>query len=161
MPIYEFMCEDCGIQFEKLYKRISTADTAAPCPECSKPSKQLVTAANHNFKHAASQTRGPLPPNTGTSDDWNYDKAIGRSAAVGWNAIEERGHKKDAVIREEAKAGRGVTREHLVSTGAPPVFKQGNEAGYRAITETERQGINARRSAAGKARKAIAAPSGE
>lgn len=153
MPIYEFMCQDCGVQFEKLYKRISTADTAAPCPACGTASKQLVSEASHSFKHAESQLRGALPPNTGTSDDWNYDKAIGRSATEGWNAIEGRNFKKDAVIREERQSGRGVTREHLVPEGATSLGDQ--DGSYRVITEPERERVNARRSAAQKARDAL------
>jgi putative FmdB family regulatory protein len=153
VPIYEFQCNDCGVQFEKLYKRISTADTAAPCPDCGEPSKQLVSEASHTFKHPASQTRGPLPPNTGTSDDWNYDKAIGRSATEGWNAIESRGHKKDAVIREEREAGRGVTRDHLVPEGGTHMGDP--DGSYRVVKEPERQRINDRRAAAKKARDAL------
>lgn len=147
MPVYEFMCDDCGIQFEKLYKSVSKADNAAPCPECGEPSRKLVSAANHTFKHAASQTRGVLPPNTGTSDDWNYDKTIGRDAAKRWATIEERRKHKVGVIQDAAKQGVGAGMDHLVRT------REG--AGeYRVIKEDERQVVNARRTLAAEVAKA-------
>jgi len=34
MPIYEYVCDDCGTKFEKLMRR---SDTAQPlCPSCGK-----------------------------------------------------------------------------------------------------------------------------
>lgn len=150
MPVYEFMCDDCGIKFEKLFRQVT--DDAAPCPECGEPARRLVSEVNHTFKHAESQTRGPLPPNTGTSDDWNYDKAIGRDAAEKWEGIEQRTAAKDAIVRGEAKEGRGITRDHLVPD---------SEGGYRVVTEPERNSINTRREAATKAREAIASTPGE
>jgi putative FmdB family regulatory protein len=37
MPIYEYMCQDCGAQFEKFVRSITatvTATVEAKCPEC-------------------------------------------------------------------------------------------------------------------------------
>lgn len=43
MPIYEYQCQDCGYQFDKLQKMSDAALT--DCPECSKPSlKKLISA---------------------------------------------------------------------------------------------------------------------
>ncbi len=33
MPIYEYKCEDCGTEFEKLIRRASDENTLA-CPDC-------------------------------------------------------------------------------------------------------------------------------
>lgn len=33
MPIYEFQCNDCGTDFDKLVRRISAIDEVT-CPEC-------------------------------------------------------------------------------------------------------------------------------
>jgi hypothetical protein len=79
------------------------------------------------------------PPNTGTSDDWNFDKAIGRDAAQRWEKIHENNAVKDQIIRDEAKQGREITRDHLVKK---------REGGYRVITEPERKTVNERRTAA-------------
>jgi hypothetical protein len=142
------------VRFEKLYKRISTADKAAPCPECKEPARKLVSAANHTFKHSQSQTRGPLPPNTGTSDDWNADKAIGRDAAKRWAKIDERNREKARVLREAHKDGIAAGPEHLVRTRE--TTSDGREAGgsYRVITEGERKAVNAGRKAAESVRQA-------
>jgi putative FmdB family regulatory protein len=33
MPIYEYTCQDCGVQFEKFVRSMS-ASTEIKCPEC-------------------------------------------------------------------------------------------------------------------------------
>ena len=138
MPIYEFTCQSCGLRFEKLFRRISDVKEH-PCTACQGTGKREVSAAAFAFKHPASQTRGMAPPNTGTSDDWNFDKAIGRDAAQRWEKIHENNAVKDQIIRDEAKQGRGITRDHLVKK---------REGGYRVITESERKTVNERRTAA-------------
>jgi putative FmdB family regulatory protein len=35
MPIYEYLCEDCGAKFEKLIRRQADTDSLA-CPTCGK-----------------------------------------------------------------------------------------------------------------------------
>ena len=139
MPIYEYQCDDCGIRKEKLWRRISTAKPTIPCPECEKDMRKLISAASFKFVHPASQTPGTLPPNTGTSDDFNYDKAIGRDAERKWKKIEKRNSEKDRVIRGERKSGRAVNRDQLVPT---------SEGGYRTITEGERVRANQNRKTA-------------
>jgi len=139
MPIYEYQCDACAIRIEKLWSRPSLAENEIPCPECSEAMRKLVSAASFAFKHGEGQTTRPLPPNTGTSDDWNFDKAIGRDADQKWGQIEERGNEKDKVIKEERVAGRAVTRDHLVPK---------KEGGFRTITEPERKRANENRKAA-------------
>ena len=136
MPIYVFTCQSCGLRFEKLYRRVSD-DQEHPC-DCGGTGTRQVTAASFAFKHPQSQLNGALPPNTGTSDDFNFDKAIGRDAEAKWGKINENNEAKDKMIRDEAKQGRGITRDHLV--------KQ-REGGYRVITESERKVVNERREA--------------
>jgi len=103
--------------------------------------RKLVSAVNFSFKHPSSQTRGALPPSTGTSDDFNFDKAIGRDAEKKWKDIEARNSLKDRTIRHEREEGRGVTRDHLV----PKVDGSGE---YRVITEAERVRANQNRQTA-------------
>ena len=50
MPIYEYMCSQCGKRFEKLVRRIADADNATPaCPDCGHDDTQRVmsTFAQH------------------------------------------------------------------------------------------------------------------
>tara|TARA_Y100000389_G_scaffold193292_2_gene221907 strand:- start:116 stop:577 length:462 start_codon:yes stop_codon:yes gene_type:complete len=138
MPIYVFTCQSCGLRFEKLYRRISD-DKEHPCLECGGVGTRQVTAAAFSFKHPQSQLNGAMPPNTGTSDDFNFDKAIGRDAEAKWGKIHANNARKDALIREEAKKGRGISRDHLVKK---------REGGYRVIGEPERNTVNERREAA-------------
>jgi putative FmdB family regulatory protein len=141
MPVYEYQCDSCGLRAEKLWKRVSIAKDSIPCEACGTDMRKLVTSANFAFKHGASQTRGALPPSTGTSDDYNFDKAIGRDAEQKWRQVEQREAVKSRHIRHEREAGRLVTRDHLV----PKLDGSGE---YRTITESERVATNANRETA-------------
>lgn len=146
MPIYVFLCHDCGVQFESFSKSIASAQSAAPCPECGKPAQKRPTAASHTFAHTPT---GPVPQNTGVSAiDHNYDRVIGRDAEAKWKIIEQRNAEKNRLIRHEREAGRAVGREHLVPTGEAPGV-------YRTITEAERKSVNKRRVQAKEARKGL------
>jgi putative FmdB family regulatory protein len=49
MPIYEYRCQDCGQELEKL-QRMSD-DPLVDCPACGKPAlKRLVSAAGFRLK---------------------------------------------------------------------------------------------------------------
>ncbi len=111
MPIYEYQCDECGLRFDRL-RKMSESDASQDCLDCGKPTRKLVTAANHAFVHPASQTRGMAPPSTGTSDDWNYDKAIGRDAAQKWGLIKDRvDHKKQVIAETPGASGYDLTRK--------------------------------------------------
>lgn len=142
MPIYEFTCPECGLRFERRFPKSSTTEEmpSHPCSECGQPAYRQMSAANFKFSHPASQTRGALPPNTGTSDDWNFDRAIGRDAEEKWKVVAQRDAAKQRVIADERKAGRAVDKSQLVRTA--------DGEGYRAVQESERVEINKRREAA-------------
>ena len=140
MPIYEYQCDACGLRTEHLWRSMAATKDTIPCEVCSKDMRKLVSAASFKFNHKAG-VRGSLPPSTGTSDDWNFDKAIGRDAERKWGAIEQRNSGKDAVIRHERKQGRAVSREQLVPKGD-------GTGEYRTITEGERKRANSARQTA-------------
>ena len=137
MPLYEFQCNSCGLQFEKLFKRVTDVRTLE-CPSCGNDAKKMVSASNFSFTHPQSQLNGMAPPNTGTSDDWNFDKAIGRDAEKKWADVEKRDAVKTAHIRQERKEGRVISRNHLIPKG---------DGSYRTIGEKERVQVNQRREA--------------
>lgn len=145
MPIYEFLCPDCGVKFEKFFKSVGSSESIAVCPECGLSCPKVPSAANHAFVHPQGQTRGPLPSNTGTSDDWNVDKTIGRDAAKKWANINSRRTHKEKIIREAREGGQDVQHmDQLVRTRG-----EGEGAGdYRVIKEPEREVVNARRALA-------------
>lgn len=153
MPIYEFTCPECGLRFDQRFSKMMTTDElpSHPCKECGQPAYRQVSAANFKFSHPTSQTRGALPPNTGTSDDWNYDRVIGRDAEAKWKVIGQRDAAKQKVIAEERQAGRVVDNSQLV--------RKADGDGYRPVQETERVEINKRREAAAAVAKAAAAQS--
>jgi putative FmdB family regulatory protein len=39
MPIYEYLCPECGLRFEKL-RPLSQADKEVTCPGCGKPARR-------------------------------------------------------------------------------------------------------------------------
>lgn len=50
MPLYEYRCENCGEEFEKLV-RVSEADLTQPCPNCgaSRTYKKITAAASFGY----------------------------------------------------------------------------------------------------------------
>ena len=146
MPIYEFQCDACGIQDEKFYQRISAAPDEVPCEECGSPMRKLFSETNHSFAHTVEG--GPRPQNTGVHGiDYNVDQVIGRDAAERWKGIGVRNDEKDRVVMDERKAGKAVTREHLVPVGD----SKGHETGFRVIQEAERKAANKARTIAAEA----------
>ncbi len=59
MPIYEYVCQDCGSKFEKLV-RLSTATNELACPSCGNQrlERALSTFAAHSGQSASD---GPGP----------------------------------------------------------------------------------------------------
>jgi putative FmdB family regulatory protein len=141
MPVYAFTCHSCGLRFDKLFRSMADSTlTETPCGSCGEPAYRQVTAAAFTFSHPSSQVRGAAPPNTGTSDDWNYDKAIGRDAEQKWKVVEKRDAEKARVIRQERENGLALNNGQLV--------RSREDGSYRAITEAERQVVNERRTTA-------------
>ncbi len=135
MPIYEFLCQACGLKFEKLFSRM-TGDQSTPCT-CGAEAGRLMSTFSHSF---AGKPHGLGPQNTGVHGiDYNVDQIIGRDAADKWEQIEKRNTDKDKIIAQERKAGLDVKREQLVRT---------SEGEYRTIKETERVKVNENRAAA-------------
>jgi putative FmdB family regulatory protein len=55
MPIFEYLCEDCGNKFEKLVRRPGVDEVLCPsCGEGGHLEQQLSTFAAHSNGHAPS-----------------------------------------------------------------------------------------------------------
>jgi putative FmdB family regulatory protein len=72
MPIYEYVCEDCGTKFEKLVLRASGQGELA-CPSCGKSrlAQQLSTFSAHAGSSPSQSAMPQCPsggccPNAGT-----------------------------------------------------------------------------------------------
>lgn len=63
MPIFEYRCEDCGSQFEKLVRHTSDA-VELRCPSCGKDhlAQQLSTFAAHSGSGKTSGDSMPACP---------------------------------------------------------------------------------------------------
>jgi len=64
MPIYEYRCEDCGTQFEKLVRRMSeTPDVECPsCGERHVKQELSVFSAHANGATKSSSSEMPVCP---------------------------------------------------------------------------------------------------
>jgi len=62
MPIYEYLCKDCGAKFEKLVQR-PAATEGVTCPSCgqSRVSQQLSTFAAHSKSGGGSDALPQCP----------------------------------------------------------------------------------------------------
>lgn len=111
MPIYEFTCATCGLRFDRLSKMSDSQLRQVPCKSCGAESFREVSAANHTFSHGDRFVRGAAPPNTGTSDDWNYDRIIGRDAEQKWKLFQDRvKHKQDILRQNPGAEGADLSR---------------------------------------------------
>lgn len=60
MPLYEYVCQQCGQQFEEL---VRTLDQPIVCPKCGSPQveKQLSKVAAHSAEAGRAESPGSLP----------------------------------------------------------------------------------------------------
>jgi putative FmdB family regulatory protein len=63
MPIFEYLCQDCGTNFEKLVRRESDRDELV-CPKCGQKhfEQQLSTFAAHSHSASSKQPSAPMCP---------------------------------------------------------------------------------------------------
>lgn len=50
MPIYEYVCDNCGEITEKLFLKIQGADPEINCPNCGKIAKKKVSQSTFKLK---------------------------------------------------------------------------------------------------------------
>ncbi len=62
MPIYEYVCSDCGLKFE-LLRRLSQSDDDASCPTCHKHAGRVLSTF---ACYSASSDGGSSTPIAGT-----------------------------------------------------------------------------------------------
>jgi len=59
MPIYEYVCQKCGIDFEKL---VPTGTTKVACPECRSPKVARQFSAFALRSNGGAAARAPASP---------------------------------------------------------------------------------------------------
>lgn len=64
MPIFEYLCEDCGNKFEKLVRRSENGSNGVHCPSCGQEhlKQQFSTFAAHANGASHGQTEMPSCP---------------------------------------------------------------------------------------------------
>ncbi len=81
MPIYEYRCQSCGHELEKLQRMSDAALT--DCPECGKSAlKRLVSAAGFRLKGAGWYETDFKKSNQRNLVDSGSDKSAGSGAAA-------------------------------------------------------------------------------
>lgn len=102
MPVYEYNCDRCSIQFEQLLHlsdEVKQYKDGYPCPQCGEIAPRAgISITNFNFK-------GGTPGNSGVHDiDYPVlDKAVGRSSDKRWSKIRKK-HKEIQRIKKETGA---------------------------------------------------------
>jgi len=46
MPVYEFVCKDCGSKFEELFLKMSDRDSDVECPSCKGENVEKVMSVS-------------------------------------------------------------------------------------------------------------------
>jgi putative FmdB family regulatory protein len=104
MPIFEYICEECPVEFEELLLNKDDVDKyqdAHPCPSCGKPAPKAVSAFSFGFKGGVRGLSG-VHGNSGVHDlDYpTLDKAVARSSEKRWKHHNERQAEINRVRKE-------------------------------------------------------------
>ena len=106
MPIYEYMCQDCGVVSEKL-RRIADRNDPFKCPECGSDNTKLAVSVPSINIPVTDGLRG-----SGKAD---MDRVIGKDAEMRQEYYKREGEKKFKVRKEsgQAEIGRTNTGEYI------------------------------------------------
>ncbi|ADC61667.1 FmdB family zinc ribbon protein [Allochromatium vinosum] len=100
MPIYEYRCEHCGHELEKMQK-ISDAPLT-DCPECGQPAlKKLISAAGFRLKGGG----------------W-YETDFKKSGDKKKNLHDGGGEKKDSASKPDSSSGSGAAKSDTAAKSA-------------------------------------------
>jgi len=100
MPIYEYRCEHCGHELEKMQK-ISDAPLT-DCPECGRPAlKKLISAAGFRLKGGG----------------W-YETDFKKSGDKKKNLHDGGGEKKDSAAKSDSSSGGGAAKSDTAAKSA-------------------------------------------
>jgi len=57
MPIYEYVCKSCGLEFEKL-TTLAKAHETQECPKCGNQTGERVLSVTSNYGGSSSESGG-------------------------------------------------------------------------------------------------------
>ena len=97
IPIYEYQCNSCGLQFDKKQKA-SLASEPVGC-DCGEQADRMVPDT-FNSTYVVKGDGSVGPQNTGVSSyDSNVDRVIGDHSENSWQHIQKRHSRKRDVLR--------------------------------------------------------------
>ncbi|HMQ53057.1 MAG TPA: zinc ribbon domain-containing protein [Anaerolineae bacterium] len=94
MPIYEYVCQACGQQFDKLFLSLSRVPKEMACPACNSMEVQRLVSAPAGRRGASSSDGGEV----------TAEPATGQTPVIGRKEIQAAQEKKRQ-LREQAKYG--------------------------------------------------------
>ncbi|TET14993.1 MAG: zinc ribbon domain-containing protein [Dehalococcoidia bacterium] len=65
MPLYEYLCPECGLEFE-LLRPMSQVNEGAPCPRCNNGARRVLSTFAA-FSKSSSGTSAPVGGSSGCS----------------------------------------------------------------------------------------------
>jgi putative FmdB family regulatory protein len=118
MPLYEYRCAECGLQFEELAEK----DEEVACAECGTTAERKISDFGYSF--APTEKDG----DTGVdSVDHDIDKIVGRDADKRWEFIKDRETRKRQVSRARSSD----------NTEGAPVKRDPETGDYDVLSEEE------------------------
>ncbi len=120
MPLYEYKCQKCGHQFEKIQKYSDRM--VKKCPDCGGRVEQMITAPAVQFKGTgwyvtdyAKKSSGLPSSDGGGKDSKKDDKPKSDSATKDTSSVEssakvtssKEGSSKDSTSKESPRKGSG------------------------------------------------------
>ncbi|MFY9804149.1 MAG: zinc ribbon domain-containing protein [Candidatus Acidiferrales bacterium] len=115
MPLYEYKCEKCGNQFEKIEKH--SAPTTQKCPKCGAKAQRMISAAGIQFKGSGWYVTDYKGKNSGaTSIDGAGDGGSSKSEDKSADSKSADAKASDAKPSGDSKSSDGKSSESKSSS---------------------------------------------
>ena len=117
MPVYEFICKECGIRFDDYFPRIQEK-YEANCPECGKlAERQEVHSFGFSFK--------------GGTEAESIDMTVGRDAEKRWSQYHQRQEQKNKTKKESGFVARDPDGNYSPATETQVVNRAADRDYYK------------------------------
>jgi putative FmdB family regulatory protein len=120
LPLYEYKCDKCAHQFEKIEKH--NAPTTQKCPKCGGRAERMISAAGIQFKGSGWYVTDYKGKNSGAmSAEGSGDGASGKSGDSSSDS------KSSDAKSQDAKSSDAKTGESKTGSGKPGESKSSSE----------------------------------
>jgi putative FmdB family regulatory protein len=115
LPLYEYKCDKCAHQFEKIEKH--NAPTTQKCPKCGGKAQRMISAAGIQFKGSGWYVTDYKGKNSGTSTvEGSGDGAAGKSGDSSSDSKSSDAKSQDSKS-SDAKAGESKSASGGAKSG--------------------------------------------